>query len=306
MLQGLNHKDKFQLTDLWINAYYSNLGEFDNKPETFNLLYITFFISTVINIVVILNLLISILGDSFDKFQVSASEIDLREMTSVLYEIESLLFWRLKSTDEGMYLYACDSLYAIKDDWKGKVQIIIEEMANMQKNIINKIEDRDFEKRKEKEMRKTQENYSKIFEGKDTIKHQESDLTGLDRSDWKKINEIDFVGIVGKKSNEIEESNTKDIEDRDIIGCKDSDLKGIKDIHSKDIQDSYPDESLDSDSKKIEIIDFIDIENLNNEFRLIGENEEAANVKLDERDNRILEEIKQMELRIMIEIRKLL
>ena len=51
------------------------------------------------NIVANSNLLISILRDSFDKLQITIIVIDYKEMTSVLDEIESLLFWRLKMID---------------------------------------------------------------------------------------------------------------------------------------------------------------------------------------------------------------
>ena len=172
LIEGLllkNDKD-FKVSDIFVKSYYVNLTEFDNKPESINWIFISFFFGTMINIYVILNLLISILGDSFEKFQLSASEIDLMEMTSVLYEIESIINCKRKSRiDKGKYLAACDCFNQNQKAWKGKLQLVIDEMEGMQNRIIEKIEvaERDnneklriFENRFNEEMAKN----SKILE----------------------------------------------------------------------------------------------------------------------------------------------
>ena len=143
MIEGLLQRNDldFKVSDIFIKSYYVNLTEFDSKPDSINWLFISFFFGTMINIYVILNLLISILGDSFERFQLSASEIDLKEMTSVLYEIESIINCKRKSrNDTGKYLAACDGFNNNQKIWKGKLQHVIDEMKGMQDMIVQKIE----------------------------------------------------------------------------------------------------------------------------------------------------------------------
>ena len=48
-----------------------------------------------------LNLLISVLGDSFQKFQISAADIDYMEMVDVIKEVETVMIWNRSRTDKG-------------------------------------------------------------------------------------------------------------------------------------------------------------------------------------------------------------
>lgn len=54
-----------------------------------------------------LNLLISILGDSFDRFKESQKSLDYKEMLDVIIEFESLMFWA-RNTGKRTYLQKCD------------------------------------------------------------------------------------------------------------------------------------------------------------------------------------------------------
>ena len=93
------------MSDLWMYPYDLNIGAVSHS-NTFDMNYVSFLISTVINVIIMLNLLISILGDSFDRFQVIAPEIDFLEMAQTLTEFETLMFWRRRAEDGGCYLVA--------------------------------------------------------------------------------------------------------------------------------------------------------------------------------------------------------
>jgi hypothetical protein len=56
--------------------------------------YIIYLVAGTINIIVILNLLISVLGKSFEEFNLTRNENDYREMAESIFEIESIMFYR--------------------------------------------------------------------------------------------------------------------------------------------------------------------------------------------------------------------
>jgi hypothetical protein len=115
---------------LWVSPFDLNLGSFDNA-HSLNLDYLGFFMASIVNVIVLLSLLVSILGDSFDRFRIEAVEIDHIEMSELVYELELLLFWR-KNSNKSSYLQICDTLhmsYSI-DDWEGTTKAI---QANLSK-----------------------------------------------------------------------------------------------------------------------------------------------------------------------------
>jgi hypothetical protein len=125
------YKTPWSYQDVWVHSYYINLGEFRNENEKFDLFYIAFFSATVFNVIIMLNLLISILGDSFDKFQLSSQEIDCMEMTQVILEIESMMFYRSRQNDNKMYLVVCENESTVKQEWDGKILIVQRKLDEM-------------------------------------------------------------------------------------------------------------------------------------------------------------------------------
>ena len=54
-----------------------------------------------------LNLLISILGNSFSKFQLSKVQIDYKEMIDIIKEVETVMLWK-RNNDKRGHLVVCD------------------------------------------------------------------------------------------------------------------------------------------------------------------------------------------------------
>ena len=125
ILNSLNYRDEISFDKIWIKSYNLNLGAFDDK-DIIDVTYVIFLIASIINVIIMLNLLISILGDSFDRFQVSASEIDYMEMVDVIREIETVMVWNRKRSCQ-KYLVVID---LIRDNttadttWEGKISRI--------------------------------------------------------------------------------------------------------------------------------------------------------------------------------------
>ena len=89
--------------------------------------------ASVINVIIMLNLLISILGDSFDLFQIESEMIDCMEMAESVLEIETLMYWK-KDMNQKMHLQICKKLKAEKNgNWAGKINAIFE---SVEKNRI--------------------------------------------------------------------------------------------------------------------------------------------------------------------------
>jgi hypothetical protein len=139
IISGIYRND-FQVQDIWISSYYVNLGDFSNQQNKIDLTYLSFVAATIVNVIIMLNLLISILGDSFDKFQLSAQQIDCMEMTSALVEVESMMFFRRNREDTGMFLVVCDIAPKMKKEWEGKIIVIRNEIEEIQNRVREGLE----------------------------------------------------------------------------------------------------------------------------------------------------------------------
>jgi hypothetical protein len=144
LLNSIDNTKEITLEQIWIWSFDLDLGDV-NHNSVFNIRYIIFFAASVVNVIIMLNLLISILGDSFDRFQVSATESDYMEMTDCIYEIECIMFWN-RNRNESFPLLIWDSLESATDAldsrWEGRLMmlersmkrntdLIIQEMSNM-------------------------------------------------------------------------------------------------------------------------------------------------------------------------------
>ena len=119
--------------NLWASSFGLAFGDIDDiKSHEFSLKYITFFCAVVLNVVLMLNMLISILGDSFDEFQLFCIFYDNNEMTQVVLEIEHI-YSLIKPADVRMYMHICENYYKTGEDvWEGKV-------VDIRKNIVSRV-----------------------------------------------------------------------------------------------------------------------------------------------------------------------
>ena len=102
-----NHKT-FSFNSLFDDTWGLNFGESADDSDSdsnsnYWLNYICMFLVYVVNIILMLNMLISILGDSFDQFQVDKSFIDYKEKIEICIEIQKTLFWKRTSGRFGYF-----------------------------------------------------------------------------------------------------------------------------------------------------------------------------------------------------------
>ena len=127
---------------LWKTPYEMNFGTFKTSDEL-SLEYLYFVLGSFLNIVLMLNLLIAILGDSFDKFQMVAPELDYIEKLEVIIEIECI-FAVFKGNKAKGYIQLCDVEGEVGEDaWGGKIKEIemkIEKISKYVKFRFDKLE----------------------------------------------------------------------------------------------------------------------------------------------------------------------
>ena len=87
--------DDINLASSWMNSFDTNLGNFTHS-DSLDLAYLVFFLASIMNVIIMLNLLISVLSDTFSEFQVTANENDYMEMAQCIYEIETMLIFNRK------------------------------------------------------------------------------------------------------------------------------------------------------------------------------------------------------------------
>ena len=103
----------------WASAFSLVLGDFDSS--TFGALeWGVFMCAALINVIIMLNLLVSILGDAYEKTQMSVRENDLYLMLEIISEYESLLYWRRNtSTPTVMFVCASAQIEENVQEWAG-------------------------------------------------------------------------------------------------------------------------------------------------------------------------------------------
>jgi hypothetical protein len=89
-----------------------NVGGFDTSSYG-KLMYLAFFLHTVINPIIMLNLLISIMSNTFGRVNSQVIVADSRELAGMILEAELMLFWR-RNSNHRMYLHVCKSISETK------------------------------------------------------------------------------------------------------------------------------------------------------------------------------------------------
>ena len=113
-------------TTSWTSAFNILLGSFDN--DTFGITqWVIFVASNLVNVIVMLNLLISIIGDAYDRAQITLAENDRHEMFLVVLEFEAILFWRRNSGVPTIMAKCKLAAGASKhDEWSGRVNALLQ------------------------------------------------------------------------------------------------------------------------------------------------------------------------------------
>ena len=132
--------DKETFSDLFINSYLLGLGEF--STDGFGTIqWVVFFLASLVNTLIMLNLLISIMGDTFQKVQENNLLADRKELIDMILEAETLLVWR-RDRKNYKYLQVCNekNFYSTSSNWIGRIKTIKKKIASSQKTVIENMQ----------------------------------------------------------------------------------------------------------------------------------------------------------------------
>jgi WD40 repeat protein len=140
---------------LWAGAFALNFGGSEFGSTFLSLEYPIFFLATIINVVLMLNLLISILGDSYDRFQMNQVQLDYEQRTEFILEVLEVrsVFYKCVEWTEGKFLHICNlsSAGSAGDDevWEGKLKYLdskwdyraqaLKQKIGSMDNVVNQI-----------------------------------------------------------------------------------------------------------------------------------------------------------------------
>jgi hypothetical protein len=105
-----------------------NLGDFDTGDYGY-FMYAVFFCHTLVNPIILLNLLISIMGDTYEKVNSQLAWADGKELITMIIEGENIMFWNRNQNYKEYLHYCVRKLRGVNNDQgmkklRGKVQQI--------------------------------------------------------------------------------------------------------------------------------------------------------------------------------------
>ena len=134
----ISRQENLSFQSIWAENYDLNFGNYHNEMKNGSeiLNYIVYFGATIVNVVLMLNLLISILGDSYDKFQLEQNIVDIKEKAKNCLEIQYMLFWKSRFSELN-YIKVCNVAFKNEedDDWQGRLKYIDNKLDRIQKEI---------------------------------------------------------------------------------------------------------------------------------------------------------------------------
>jgi prefoldin subunit 5 len=134
---------------VWLEAFGLNFGNADLGSEFDSdtwLNYIVFFVATIVNVVLMLNLLISILGDSYDRFQMNQVQFDYEERAELILEVLIIrsAFSKIIGWVEGEYIHVClspdQTIEEVNDSWEGKLRFMNTKSDKNNKALKEKVD----------------------------------------------------------------------------------------------------------------------------------------------------------------------
>ena len=122
--------EKTPFTSYLETSYGLNLGDMPKDSDFYEFIIVT--IALIINPIVMLNLLISIIGDTYDRVQSEMVIADMKELCEMIIEIENSMYWR-RNAGSKLYLQLCTTKKKEEIDaqWEGKLREIQKRLISL-------------------------------------------------------------------------------------------------------------------------------------------------------------------------------
>ena len=125
------NNDQFNFYVYLTRAYRINLSDFeDDYVDFFD--WIIFFFATLINPLIMLNLLVSIMANTYKRVKEWNDIANFQELTEMILEIEKLMFWK-RGDNKRRYLQQCLSLTSVEEN---EVDKALERLKAMRKHVV--------------------------------------------------------------------------------------------------------------------------------------------------------------------------
>ena len=123
LISGPNSDEGLEISfqTLWIAPYDMMLGISPFNTSEANLAYIGFLLISILNWMILMNILIAILSDTYDEFLTHKEIINIKEKISLLVEIEQIVYSFTRKNDSINYFYICDKFSKQSSKWQGKI-----------------------------------------------------------------------------------------------------------------------------------------------------------------------------------------
>ena len=141
----LNQESLQSLDNYFVSSYKQNLGELPENPNDL-LRWFLFIIISIVNPVIMLNLLISIMGDTYGRVKAGKVVADARELAGMILEVELLMGWNRNKKFYAFVKIACEENFLDIDDssvdfkvmdLKGKIEALANVVFQAKKNILD-------------------------------------------------------------------------------------------------------------------------------------------------------------------------
>jgi hypothetical protein len=108
--------------DYLTSAYLYDLG--DSNSEGFSKLHwLAYFLVTFLNNIVMLNLIISIMSDTYARVRENSSQADSIELTNMLIDVEIMMVWK-RGQNIKKYFFLCETAASVEnnEDFRYKIK----------------------------------------------------------------------------------------------------------------------------------------------------------------------------------------
>ena len=127
-------QSNMQFYNAFVNVYLLDQTDFHFDLDSFENVLV-FFLASLLNPIIMLNLLIAIMGDTYDRVQEDQIVADYREMTELILEAEYLIFWNRLKKPQFKYITRCDymrNLNLEKNQWMGKIRAVKKSLQGLE------------------------------------------------------------------------------------------------------------------------------------------------------------------------------
>ena len=143
VLIAISQDTYFDFESLWSQSWDLNFGgEISMSTGDRSLTYIAIMATRIVNVVLMLNMLISILGDKYDNFLLEKHIIDYREKLNLVIEIQTMLKKYRKAESSKKYFHFLQPPFSNNqeiEEWQGNTLYTERKQQKRMHGLRNKI-----------------------------------------------------------------------------------------------------------------------------------------------------------------------